>query len=163
MGPVHDQGHHLLKAPHRGVDHATVAEGPVNSGRIRAVGAVVLDGAGRLLLVLRARPPAAGTWSLPGGRVEAGESDQAALIREVAEETGLRVTVGDLVGTVERPGAAGTTYVINDYVCIPVGGQLAPGDDAAEARWWRPVEVRALPTSPLLVETLEQWGLLPPA
>lgn len=135
----------------------------VSTAQIRAVGAVVLDGAGQLLLIRRARPPAAGTWSLPGGRVEAGETDQDALTREVAEETGLRVAVGALVGTVERTAGPGATYVIRDYACTVLGGSLAPGDDAAEARWCKPAEVRALATSPQLVETLEKWGVLPPA
>lgn len=128
--------------------------------QIRCVGAVVSDGAGRLLLVLRAHPPAAGSWSLPGGRVEPGESAEAAVVREVAEETGLRVEVGRLVGTVERDAGQGATYVIDDYECAVTAGSLTAGDDAADARWCTPDEVRSLPTSPLLVETLEGWGLL---
>lgn len=131
------------------------------SRRIPCVGAVVRDGTGRIVLVLRAHPPAAGSWSLPGGRVEPGESAAAAVVREVAEETGLRVEVGRLVGTVERDAGHGATYVIDDYECTVTGGRLEPGDDAADARWCTPDEVRALPTSPLLIETLEGWGLLP--
>lgn len=59
----------------------------------------VTDGAGRLLVLRRAREPFAGAWELPGGFVEAGESAQEALAREIGEETGLAVTIGDLVGT----------------------------------------------------------------
>lgn len=124
------------------------------------VGAVVLDADGRLLMVQRARPPAVGTWSLPGGRVEAGEDDAAAVVREVREETGLDVAVGELVGTVERSPGAGIVYVINDYACQVVGGTLRAGDDASDVRWCTPSEVRSLPTSPGLVEALEDWHVL---
>lgn len=127
---------------------------------VPCVGAVVRDGEGRLLLVRRARPPAAGTWSLPGGRVEPGEDDSAAVVREVREETGLEVAVGGLVGTVQRHAGADIVYVINDYFCEAVGGTLRAGDDAREVRWCTPAEVRGLPTSPQLVETLETWGVL---
>lgn len=130
--------------------------------RIPCVGAVVRDDTGRVLLVLRAHAPAAGNWSLPGGRVEPGESPDDAVTREVAEETGLRVEVGRLVGTVERDAGHGATYVIDDYECTVTGGRLESGDDAVDARWCTPDEVRSLPTSPLLVETLEAWGVLGP-
>lgn len=132
-------------------------------GPVPCVGAVVRDGSGRLLLVLRANAPAAGTWSLPGGRVEQGESDAAALVREVREETGYEITVGDLVGVVEWAGSGQVVYEIRDYACVVTdGADGAPvaGDDAAAVRWWSPEDVRALPTSPLLVETLEHWDLL---
>jgi ADP-ribose pyrophosphatase YjhB (NUDIX family) len=79
----------------------------VEIDRVPCVGGVITDDDGRLLLVQRARPPAAGTWSLPGGRVERGEDDAAAVIREVREETGLDVAAGELVGTVERDTVAG--------------------------------------------------------
>lgn len=124
------------------------------------VGAVVRDGSGRLLLVLRANAPAAGTWSLPGGRVEPGETDAAALAREVREETGYKITVGALVGVVERAGPGRVMYEIRDYACTVADGAPVAGDDAAAVRWCSPQDVRVLPTSPLLVETLEDWNLL---
>ena len=129
---------------------------------VRCVGAVVRDRSGRLLLVLRGHAPAAGTWSLPGGRVEPGESDVQALRREVAEETGLEVEVGSHVGTVERDGSAGVRYEIYDYACTVTGGTLAAGDDAADVRWAADAEVRRLPCSPGLVEDLTDWGVLGP-
>ena len=125
------------------------------------VGAVVRDEADRLLLVRRAHPPAQGRWSLPGGRVEPGESDEQALAREVREETGLDVTVGRLVGTVEWDGPGGCRYVIRDYACAVRAGVLQAGDDASAVRWVADPELRRLPTSSGLLDTLTTWGVLP--
>lgn len=128
--------------------------------RIPCAGAVVRDDDGRLLLVLRAHPPSAGTWSLPGGRIEPGESAETACVREVAEETGLVVAVVRHVGQVERPAPSGDTYVIDDYACRVVGGTLRAGDDAGDARFVSDQELGRLPLSPLLRETLRDWGEL---
>ncbi|MCW2947297.1 MAG: hydrolase [Actinoallomurus sp.] len=129
--------------------------------RVRCVGAIVHDGEGRLLVIRRGHPPGEGLWSLPGGRVEPGESDAAALARELAEETGLRVEPGRLIGSVERPGAGGATYDIHDYAATVTGGTLRPGDDARAARWAGSAELRRLPTTPGLIEALTAWGVLP--
>src|SRR4051812_30782746 len=122
--------------------------------QVRCVGAIVHDAEGRLLVIRRGHPPGEGRWSLPGGRVEAGESDAEAVVRELSEETGLRVEPGRLIGSVERPGPGGVTYDIHDYAAIVLGGELSPGDDAAEARWTPPAELRRLPTTDGLVEIL---------
>jgi 8-oxo-dGTP diphosphatase len=127
---------------------------------VRCVGAVVRDAGGRLLVVRRGRPPEAGRWSLPGGRVEPGESDAAAVARELREETGLLVTVGDLVGRVERAGPHGQVYDIHDYAAEVAGGRLNAGDDAADVRWVTAAELRALPTSSGLVEALADWRVI---
>jgi ADP-ribose pyrophosphatase YjhB (NUDIX family) len=129
--------------------------------RVDCVGALVYDGARRLLVIQRKYEPDAGMWSIPGGRVEPGESDPEAVIREVAEETGLIVTVGDLAGEVERPGPPGTTYVIRDYYASATGGSLVAGDDAADARFVTRAEFTRLPTSPLLIEAVSSWQALP--
>lgn len=128
---------------------------------VPCVGALSYDPAGRLLLVRRAREPAAGTWSLPGGRVEAGESAEAAIVREMAEETGLVVEAGPLVGRVTRPGPDGASYLIEDFQVSVVGGSLVAGDDAAAARYVGRAELDELPLSPGLAETLAQWDALP--
>ena len=136
--------------------------------RIPCVGGIVLhaspDGP-RLLLVRRGQEPAKGTWSVPGGRVEPGESDEAATAREVLEETSLAVEVGGLVGSVERDAPGGGVYVIRDFACSPaVGADVAAvraGDDADEVGWFAPDEVRRLDCSPGLVEALTDWGVLP--
>lgn len=131
---------------------------------IRCVGAIVRDSAGRLLLVQRNNEPGRGLWSLPGGRVEAGESDATALARELLEETGLAVRPGALVGSVERAAPNGV-YLIYDYACEVVGGTLRPGDDAGDAVWVDPAGFAALDRAgaltPLLAETLREWGQVP--
>lgn len=127
---------------------------------MRCVGAVVKDETARLLLIRRGRPPGRGLWSLPGGRVEPGESDADAVVREVREETGLVVAVGVRVGGVRRAGPGPVTYDIHDYFARVVGGRLAPGDDAADARWVTTAELRALPVTSGLVDVLARWGVI---
>jgi len=126
------------------------------------VGAIARDETGRLLAIRRGKPPGEGLWSLPGGRVEPGESDAAAVARELREETGLQARVGPPVGTVLRPGPGEVIYEIHDYLVEVVGGTLRAGDDAADARWVTAAELRALPTTSGLVELLTEWGLLEP-
>lgn len=125
---------------------------------IRCVGAVVHDAAGRLLVIRRANEPGRGQWSLPGGRVEPGESDASAVARELREETGLEVRVGSLVGSVQRG-----PFLIFDYAAEAVGGSLEPGDDASAAAWVTRAEFDALDLVELLADTLAQWDVLPRA
>ncbi|MGW6444846.1 NUDIX hydrolase [Lentzea sp. NPDC055074] len=127
---------------------------------IRCVGAIVHDSFGRLLLVRRANPPGEGMWSIPGGRVEPGETDEAAVTRELAEETGLSVTVGRLVGHVERPAPNGV-FVIFDYECQVTSGVLRAGDDASDVAWVDGATLDTLPTTEGLVEALSEWNCLP--
>jgi 8-oxo-dGTP diphosphatase len=124
-------------------------------------GAIVLDDAGRLLLVRRARPPAQGSWSIPGGRCHPGESAADACVREAAEETGLSVQVRRFAGHVERDGPEGRRYDIDDFVCTVVGGSLRAGDDAAEVRWVSRSELAELVLVPGLIDALTQWHALP--
>ncbi|RFU40476.1 NUDIX domain-containing protein [Actinomadura logoneensis] len=129
--------------------------------RVLCVGGIVRDDQGRLLLVRRGHPPGEGLWSVPGGRVEPGESDAEAVARELLEETGLVVSVGDLAGVVERPGPDGVTFVIHDYTATAVGGTLQAGDDATEVRWVPVRDLDALPLTPGLLEALKAWNVLP--
>src|SRR6266566_5207563 len=103
--------------------------------RIPCVGAVIKDRDGRLLLIKRGHEPGAGLWSLPGGRIEPGETDTQALVREMLEETGLTVEPRRLIGRVQRPGLNDAVIDIRDYAATVIGGMLRPGDDAADARW----------------------------
>ena len=130
---------------------------------IPCVGAIVFDEDGRLLLIRRANPPAQGLWSLPGGRVEPGEADEQAVVRELAEETGLAGSVLREVGMITRDAPQGGVYVIRDYLmAIDDDGDPLPhaGDDALDAAWFTPQEVLHLETSAGLVEALTGWGLL---
>lgn len=106
---------------------------------IVAVGAVILDD-DRVLLVKRGHEPLKGRWSLPGGAVEVGETLDAALAREVREETCLDVIVGPVVEVLDRiqrdaGGRVEYHYVIIDYLCRVRGGTAACGSDADEVRW----------------------------
>lgn len=125
-------------------------------GTVPCVGGLAYDDEGRLLVVRRANEPGRGLWSIPGGRVEPGEDDAAALVREMREETGLEVTAGPLVGSVRRG-----PYAIADYRCTVVGGTLRAGDDALDARFVDLAALEALPLVPELLVTLSTWGALP--
>jgi ADP-ribose pyrophosphatase YjhB (NUDIX family) len=125
-----------------------------------AVGAVALRDDGALLLVRRGKAPALGRWSLPGGRVDWGETLSDALRREVVEETGLEVAPGKLAGLVERRYLdEGFHYVILDYHVTVTGGTLRPGSDVTDARWVLPSEMVRLELSDGLLEALRDFGL----
>ena len=107
------------------------------------VGAVIVDDAGRVLLVKRRFEPMAGQWSLPGGAVDVGETLQACVVREMLEETGLEVQVGPVIEVFDRimHDAAGRVqyhYVLVDYVCRPVGGTLTAASDVVDVTWADP-------------------------
>jgi 8-oxo-dGTP diphosphatase len=142
-------------------DAEPTPESPV---RVQCVGAVIRDAAGRMLLIQRGHEPGKGLWSVPGGRIEPGETDQEAVVREVREETGLEVTCGLLLGAIERPGLAGTILDIRDYYAFVTGGELAAGDDADEARWVAPEEAARLDAggdlTAGLLTALRSWGAL---
>jgi 8-oxo-dGTP diphosphatase len=123
---------------------------------VPCVGGLTYDDEGRLLVVQRANEPGRGLWSVPGGRVEPGEDDAAALVREMREETGLEVVPGPLVGSVRRG-----RFAIADYRCTVTGGALCAGDDALDARFVDLAALEALPLVPELLVTLRDWGALP--
>lgn len=127
-------------------------------GSILAASAVIVVDSS-IVLVRRGRGPATGLWSVPGGRVEDGESLPEAAAREVLEETGLVVEVGEELGQV-RVEHEGTVYEIHDFAATPLGGTLAAGDDAAEVRWVTLESLADLPLTHGLLEFLRQAGIV---
>jgi ADP-ribose pyrophosphatase YjhB (NUDIX family) len=139
------------------------AEDPAPPLVVPCVGAVVHDAAGRLLLIQRGHDPHRGLWSLPGGRIEAGESPEGAVVREVREETGLDVVPQRAVGHVPIPGD-GVVFDVLDFACTltpPDQSPPVPGDDAVAAVFADAATLDRLPCTPRLVETLRDWGVLP--
>jgi 8-oxo-dGTP diphosphatase len=131
-------------------------------------GVVVRDGSdGRpadLLLVERGRGAGVGRWSVPGGRVEPGERAADAVVREVAEETGLAVRVEAFLGWVERIDPEGAWhYVILDFRARALDAAAVPvaSDDAAAVRWWPLAELRAAPLVEGLLDFLVEHGVAP--
>lgn len=127
---------------------------------VLGVGALILDG-DRILLVQRGNEPLKGWWSLPGGGVETGERLEAAIRREVQEETGLVVHPVEIAEIFERlmPDETGRCeyhYVLIDYVCRVEGGKLAAGDDSAAAVWFPHEELSALRLTEGTLEVIER-------
>jgi ADP-ribose pyrophosphatase YjhB (NUDIX family) len=116
------------------------------------VGAVVVRD-GDLLMIRRGHGPAGGTWSLPGGRIEHGETAAEAVVREVAEETGIEVLCGSFLGWAEIIEGESHVVVL-DFEATALGGTLAAGDDAMEAAWVPLDRVADLRLSPGLAEFL---------
>jgi ADP-ribose pyrophosphatase YjhB (NUDIX family) len=129
---------------------------------VPCVGAVVHDAAGRLLLIRRGRAPSRGLWSLPGGRVEPGETLEEAVEREVREETGLTVRAGAPVGRVTIP-AGDVVYDVVDLACTLVRPDEQPvaGDDADAVTFADAAALEQLSCTPDLLVTLRGWGVLP--
>jgi 8-oxo-dGTP diphosphatase len=122
---------------------------------IVAVGAFVFDRQGRVLLIERGKPPGEGLWTVPGGRLDRGETLAQAVAREVREETGLIVEVGALACVVERMGDD-FHFVILDYLARVIGGELAAGSDARDARFVTDQELARLPVTDGLLTVLER-------
>lgn len=129
-----------------------------DAGPTLGVGGVVQDDRGRLLVVRRGNAPARGRWTLPGGKVERGERLAEAVRRELSEETGLDVDVGDPVGVTEVV-AEDRHYVIVDLRATVIGGELRAGDDAAEVRWMGRGDLEGVATTPGLLDFLDEHGV----
>lgn len=116
------------------------------------VGGVVMQ-AGALLMVERGRPPRAGQWAIPGGKLRWGERLEEAVAREVEEETGLRVEVGELIWSGQTIGPD-WHFILLDFEAEVTGGSLVAGDDAAAAAWVPLDEVEELPLTSSMHELL---------
>lgn len=119
-------------------------------GIVVGVAGVIWNEAGEVLLIRRVNPPRAGQWSLPGGKVERGETLHQALLREIREETGLEVEILGLAGVAEIvddrvAGGNGRHYVLIDYGVRAVSGVACAASDAADATWFAYAELDTLP------------------
>ena len=99
---------------------------------VPAVGVVCLKG-DEVLLIRRGQPPRKGEWSLPGGRIEAGEKAVEAALRELTEETAITARIGGLIVVDGVFPEAGRHYVLIDYWAEWLSGDAVAGDDADEA------------------------------
>lgn len=127
---------------------------------VPAVGTVITDDAGRVLLIKRANPPQKGRWTVPGGKVEPGETLAEAAARETLEETGLRVAIGAELWSLRSPTADGRTFDIHDFAATVIDGRLHAGDDAADIRWATPADLAALPLTTGLLDYLGRVGIV---
>ena len=112
------------------------------------VGAIIIEGP-RVVLVKRAHPPLQAQWSIPGGVLEVGELVREAVVREAREETGLTVEPSELLGVYDRilrdpQQRVQYHYVLIDFLCRRVAGELAAASDAAEVQWFTRDELTAL-------------------
>jgi ADP-ribose pyrophosphatase YjhB (NUDIX family) len=139
---------------HRETVHATAAttdaEPPESTRRypvrpVVGIGGAIVE-AGRVVLIKRRYEPLAGQWSLPGGTLELGETLEAAVAREMFEETGLQVEVGAVVDVFDRilldaDERVRYHFVLIDYLCRPIGGTLRAGSDVSDAVFASPSEL----------------------
>lgn len=117
---------------------------------------LVIEMDGGIVLVQRGHPPHAGAWALPSGFVEADESAEEAAIREAAEETGLRIRIGEMLGVNSFPEGPPVSGIMIFFRAQPIGGELRAGDDAADVRVFQPDEVPPMPFRTHR-EMLSQW------
>lgn len=103
---------------------------------IPSVAAVITDDEGKLLLTKRSVEPQKGMWCLPGGFIEMNESPVETLVREVFEETGLKIAPGELIDACSKIGGYHGDVIIIGYTAEIIGGELSPGDDAEEAEFY---------------------------
>ena len=124
------------------------------------VGAIIIEG-GRVVLVKRAHPPLQAEWSIPGGVLEVGELVREAAVREALEETGLVVETGELLGVFDRvlrnpEKRVQYHYVLIDFLCRRVAGELAAASDAAEVRWFTREDLPGLGLAEDTVEVIRK-------
>jgi 8-oxo-dGTP diphosphatase len=141
-------------------------EGVMHTGLknpVPAVAAIILRG-DEILLIRRGCEPGIGKWSVPGGSVEIGETLEEAVKREVREETGLEIEVGELAGVsdliAKRDGELQFHYVLIDYLAAVTHGEAVAATDAAECRWVRLDEIGAYDVTKTLLDRLRENGLI---
>jgi 8-oxo-dGTP diphosphatase len=131
-----------------------------DGGPVPGVGAVIVAD-DRILLVRRGRGAHAGRWAVPGGKQRFGETMREAVAREVLEETGLVVDVGDVVwvgDALDDGDPPAWHYALVDFACTVAGGDLRPGDDALDVAWVTLAEARELDLTPTMPALLDGLG-----
>lgn len=124
-----------------------------------AVGAIVVQD-DCLLMIRRGHGPAAGRWSVPSGRIEWGETTAEAVVRELAEETGLEGVCSSLIGWAESISSTAHFIVFNFEVILMTDAAPVAGSDAAEVLWVPLTEVESYRTVPGLAEFLHDHGVI---
>jgi NADH pyrophosphatase NudC (nudix superfamily) len=120
--------------------------------------AVLIEQDGRLLLGRRAKEPAKELWDILGGFIDAGETAEQAIHREVEEETGLHVLIGRYLGSFpDTYGPRGVPTLNLGFVTVPTGGTLRPASDVAELRWFAPAELPTAWAFPHQVQVIDAW------
>ena len=132
------------------------------------VAAVICNEQREVLLIRRTKPPREGQWSLPGGRLEFGETLEDGVRREVREETGLEIALLGLAGVAEtvrdaEAGAPEAHFVLIDYSAKVLSGEAVAASDAAEATWFSREQIAALPLWPethriIAASARDVWG-----
>lgn len=159
---VEDAGHSpAVENPERTARHLIDFADQVDARNpVHCAGALVVRDH-RVLLIRRGKQPAAGLWSIPGGRLEPGEDHEPAAVRELREETGLEVSLERVLGTVRRPGPTADTrthYLIRDYLAA-ADGEPRAASDATAAGWFSRDEAAALPLTVGLLAQFDEWGV----
>lgn len=128
-------------------------EKPIDCAPVDCVGVICFRG-DDVLLIKRGTAPRKGEWSIPGGRIEAGESERDAALRELFEETGIMAALEDKVATIDAQ-FEGFNYRLHDYAARWISGEPQFGDDAVDARFVPPHELDALGMWPKTREVIE--------
>jgi len=142
--------------------HKTTNTNPENP--CVGVGAIVVH-EGRILLVKRAAEPGRGLWAIPGGRLKLGETLKECARREILEETGVTIAVGECIYVFDliekdQHGVIKFHFVVIDFAALYVSGETKAGDDAADAGWFFPEDLNQLAVSPHTLKALSSIGFL---
>jgi 8-oxo-dGTP diphosphatase len=128
-------------------------DSPIDSPPVDCVGVICFRG-DDVLLIKRGTAPRKGEWSIPGGRIEAGESERDAALRELFEETGIMAALETKVAVIDAR-FENFNYRLHDYAARWISGEPQFGDDAADARFVAPHELDGLGMWPKTREVIE--------